>query len=75
MLHERAFEIEVRVHHEQFSEKLNKFCRIVFELQDHQNRCERYTVNVVSIVDSDINVCVAESDGVLTSLGPYYHLT
>ncbi len=34
MLHDRTFEIELRVRREQFSEKLNKFYRVVFELQD-----------------------------------------
>ncbi len=75
MLHERAFEIEVRVHQEQFSEKLNKFCRVVFELQDPQNCCEQCSVNVVRMVDSDVNICVVESGGVLTWLGQYYRLS
>ncbi len=75
MLHERAFEIKVRVHQEQFSEKLNKFCRVVLELEDHQNRCDGCTVNVVSMVDSDVNVCFVELEGVLTWLGQYYCLT
>ncbi len=71
MLHERTFEFEVRVHWEQFSEKLNEVCRVVLQLQDPQNHCERCTVNVVSTLDSDLNVCVVESGGVLTWLGQY----
>ncbi len=69
MLHKRALETEVRVHREQFSEKLNKFCPVVLESQDPQNRCEWCNVNMVSTVDSDINVCVVESGDVLTWLG------
>ncbi len=75
MLHERPFEIEVRVNWEQFAEKLNKFCLVVLELHGPQNCCERCTVNVVSMVDSDVNICVVESGGVLTWLGQYYRLT
>ena len=40
-VHGRAFKFEVRVHREQFSDHLRKFCRVVLELQDPRNRRER----------------------------------
>jgi hypothetical protein len=40
-VHGRALEIEVRVHREQFSEHLKEFRRVVLELRDPRNRCER----------------------------------
>ncbi len=51
-VHGQAFVTEVKVHCTQFSEHLKEFRRVVLELQDPQNHCEQWTVNMVSMVVS-----------------------